>query len=110
MIVSLVVELNLFEDAGLFVVLAVRSTNPHAHFGRSVAAQNRPVVNENSAGAVSCRSDGSTEAGHAAANDTNIDFMMFLIEMRNLRIAGGAHNRILLQSWLFEPANRRLSV
>jgi len=67
-----VVELELFQQAGFLAVVAVRAADPHADFARSVAAEHRPVLQNHRLRPVPRRSNRRAESRHAAADHDEV--------------------------------------
>ena len=75
-----IVQEDLFDNAGLGVICAVGAADPHPDFGRSVAAEDGPVVHEGDAGAAPRRGDGGAHARQTAADDAEVNLERFLPE------------------------------
>ena len=62
-------------------VLAAAAANPHADFGRGVAAENGAVVHERDAGAVARGGNGGEHAGDSTADDAEVHLVDFVCEL-----------------------------
>ena len=68
-------QLDLLEDAGLPVVVALRAADPHADLGGGVAAQHGPVLYQRDPGTATGRGNGGAHSGQPAADHAEIDVM-----------------------------------
>ena len=73
LVVVVVVEHQLLDDAGLPPVFAVGAADVHADLAGGVAAEDRAVLDESDLGAVAGGGEGGGETGEASADDAEIN-------------------------------------
>ena len=71
-----VLQLDLFDDARLPVVLAMGAADPHANLTRCIAAQHRTIVHEHGPHTMARSRDGGTNPCQPAPNDAELSLML----------------------------------
>ena len=69
-----VVQLKLLQQPGLFSVRPVGSADPHPDLARRVAAEHRPILNNQRFRSIPRRGHGGAQSGHSSSNHHEVRF------------------------------------